>query len=190
MSAWYSKEELKCLGACGENVKIAKSVCLINPQNIYIASNIRIDSLCLISAEHKVLIGNHVHIGFAAFLSGGGAEIIIEDFCGISARVNVFTATDDYTKGYLTNPTIPDKYKKVKNGAVVLEKHAIIGCGSVIMPGCTIKTGASVGALCFVNKQIIPEYTVVSGNPLRIICKRDKDKLLEMERKFLQNEDP
>lgn len=189
MNYYYSTEELKFLGSCGDNVRIDKSVLFISPQNIHIGSNVRIDSWCFLSGSCGIKIGNNVHIAHSTHLAGSGAMITINDFCGISARVNIFTATDDYTEGYLTNPTIPDEYKKVKTGPVILEKHAIVGCGSVVMPGCIVKEGASVGALSFVNKNI-PAFTVVSGNPLRVVCKRNKERLLEMERKFLQNERP
>lgn len=184
----YTEDGMRLvLGSCGNNIKIDASVRIINPGNLYIGSNVRIDANCIIIAGKKITIGNNVHIAHASQLAGGGEEIIIEDFCGISARVNIFTATDDYSEGYLTNPTVPDEYKKVRTGKVILRKHAIIGCGSVIMPNCEIKAGASVGALSLVNKNI-PEYTVVSGNPLRVVCKRNKERLIEMERRYLNNE--
>ncbi len=188
MSEWYDEEQLRQLGSCGKNVKIDKSVRIINPYNVFLGSNVRIDAWCFISAWHGVHIGNNVHIALGTSLFGGGGKITIEDFCGLSAKVSLFTATDDYTEGYLTNPTIPDMYKKIKSGKIIMEKHSIVGCGSVVMPNTTIKTGASVGALSFVNKRVIPEYAVVSGNPLRVVCKRDKEKLLDMERRFLENE--
>jgi len=121
MNDILSKEELRLFGHCGENVRIDSSVRLIGPQNIYIGSNVRIDSWCFLAAGHKIVIGNNVHIANSTHLAGGGAEIYIADFCGISARVNIFTATDDYTDGWLTNPTIPDEYKNVKTGKVELQ---------------------------------------------------------------------
>lgn len=184
MSGWYSKEDLKKFASCGENVLIDESVKFLAPEKVNIGSNVRIDSWCLLSAFKGITIGDHVHIAASTHLIASGGPIEIHDFVGISARVNIFTGTDDYSEGHLTNPTIPDEYKKVKTGPVVLQKHVIVGCGSVIMPKCVLKTGSSVGALSFVNKSV-PEFTVVGGNPIRVICKRDKDKLMMMERKFL-----
>lgn len=183
MSGWLDKEQLKSLGSCGENVLIDESVKLLSPQNIHIGSNVRIDSWCLLSGFKGITIGNNVHIAASTHLIASGNSIVIEDFVGISARVNVFTATDDYSEGHLTNPTIPDEFKKVKTGPVKFERHVIVGCGSVVMPGCTLKIGSSVGALSFVNKTI-PEFKVVVGNPIKVIGKRNKEKLLEMEEKF------
>lgn len=183
----YSEKELEQLGSCGSNVIIDKSVKLINPKNIFIGSNVRIDSWCFLSAGKNITIGSNVHLAINVHLAGNGENITIDNFCGISARTNIFTATDDYTEGWLTNPTIPDKYKKVRAGPVVLKKHVIIGCSSVIMPNCTLQIGCAIGALSFVNKNI-PEYVVASGNPIRVICKRNKEKLLKMERSYLDNE--
>lgn len=189
MSEIYLKEELKKIGigSCGDNVNIDRSVKFIHPENIHIGSNVRIDAWCFLSAKKNIIIGNNVHLSINAQLAGNGDLIKINDFCGISSRVSIFTATDDYSEGWLTNPTIPEQFKKVKTGSVILEKHAIVGCGSVIMPNCILKIGCSVGALSFVNKSI-PEYTVVAGNPLRVICKRNKENLIKIERDFIKNE--
>ena len=83
----------------------------------------------------------------------------------------------------MTNPTIPEKFRKVRAGAVCVQKHGLIGCGSVIMPGVTIGLSASVGALSFVNKSV-PDFAIVSGNPVRLIGKRN-EKILLLEKEFL-----
>jgi len=181
----YSIDELQSLlGGVGVNVQIDRSVKFISPKNIYIGSNVRIDSWCFISGAAGVTIGNNVHIAHAAHLFGNGASIEIHDFCGISSRVSIFTSTDDYSEGWLTNPTIPNQYRKVKSAPVVFQKHVIVGCGSVVMPGCVLKTGASVGALSFVNKSV-PEYAIVSGNPIRLIGKRDQNRLQTLEKEYV-----
>ena len=84
----------------------------------------------------------------------------------------------------MTNPTIPDEFRNVTTAPVVLRKHALVGCGSVIMPGVTLGVGASVGALSFVNHSI-PDFLVVFGTPLRKVGVRSKE-LLAMETRFLE----
>jgi galactoside O-acetyltransferase len=185
MFDFYTKDDLKKLGGCGINVHIDSSVKIINPQNVYIGNNVRIDSFCFISAGNPICIGNNVHISLYTQLGAAGGQITLNDFSGISSRVSIFTTTDDYSQGWLTNPTVSDRFRKVKTGAVTLQKHVIIGCGSVVMPGVTLETGCSVGALSFVNKTV-PEFTIVAGNPMRLIGKRNKDRLLELERDFYE----
>ena len=57
-------------------------------------------------------------------------------------------------------------------GKVVIEDWAYIGAYSQIMPGVTIGEGALVAAGSVVTKSVAP-YTVVGGNPARLICTID-----------------
>jgi galactoside O-acetyltransferase len=180
----YTIDELqRMLGSVGDNVQIDRSVRFVSPKNIFVGSNVRIDAWCFISGAGGVQIGNNVHIAHAAHLLGNGARIEIEDFSGISSRVSIFTSTDDYSEGWLTNPTVPTQFRKVKSAPVLFQKHVIVGCGSVVMPGCVLKIGASVGALSFVNKSV-PEYSIVSGNPIRLLGRRDQQRLQTLEKEY------
>ena len=72
--------------------------------------------------------------------------------------------------------TVPDKYKKVKVGKVILEKHVIIGSSTVILPKVTLSEGASVGALSLV-KEDLDEWSVYSGNPVEKMGRRLRNPL-------------
>lgn len=169
----YSYEELQqLLGKVGSHVQIHRSVIFFNPKGIFIESHVRIDCFCLLSAGAEgIHIGSHIHLGASTHLFGSGGKIALDPFCNISSRVSLFTASDDYTEGYLTNPTIPMEYKKVSQAPIQISSHAIIGCGSVIMPGITIALGGAVGALSFVNEDV-PELAIVAGIPIRRIGTR------------------
>lgn len=54
-------------------------------------------------------------------------------------------------------------------GKIVVEDWAYIGAGAQIMPGVTISEGTLVAAGSVVTKTTAP-YTVVGGNPARVIC--------------------
>lgn len=184
-SDFLRPDELAAMGFAkvGEEVYIDRTALFFGPERIHIASNVRIDAHCIIQASSGgVRIGNYVH--FAAYASiGGAASVEIHDFCGLSRNVAIFSSNDDYSGGALTNPMVPAEFRQVTSAPVVLEKHVLIGCGSVIMPGVTIGTAAAVGALTFVNKNV-PPFTVVSGNPPRKIGLRDPS-ILEREQAFL-----
>ncbi len=68
-------------------------------------------------------------------------------------------------------------------GDTVIKSDAWIGMGATIMPGVTIGEGAVVAAGSMVVKDVLP-YTVVGGNPAKLIKQRFSDKeinlLLEM----------
>lgn len=186
----YTSAELDSIGfgSIGSNVTIHKTVQLFSPERILLGDNIRIDCFSLLSAgEEGIYIGSNVHLAASTFIFGSGAKVVLEDFAGLSSRVSIYTATDDYSEGYLTNPTVPEKYKKVTCGAVTLRRHAIVGAGAVIMPGVEVGLAASIGALSFVYKNV-EDFTIVFGTPARVIGKRS-DKILEMERRYLEERD-
>lgn len=54
------------------------------------------------------------------------------DFANISSRTIVYAAIDDFSGNALMGPTIPNQYKNVKTGKVILKKHVIIGAHSII----------------------------------------------------------
>ena len=170
----YLNLELKDSGLIfGENVNISNDVIFYNPQNIIIGNNVRIDSHCILIAgkDTKIIIGNNVHISAGCYFFGGGGNIIMEDYTGTSSRTAIYTASDDYTEGYMTNPTVDEKYKKIKSGDVVLKKHTIVGSGSTILPGVTLEFATSVGAHSLVNKSSKP-FDLLFGSPAKFIKKR------------------
>jgi dTDP-4-amino-4,6-dideoxy-D-glucose acyltransferase len=167
----------------GKNVQLSDRASIYGANKIRIGNNVRIDDYCVLSAGHGgISIGDYVHI--AAYTSLIGAETItIESFCNLSSRVSVYSNNDDYSGETLTNPTVPDVYKNVKMEKVHIGRHAIIGSGSVILPGVILEEGVAIGALSLVSKNC-SAFGVYAGNPLHKIKER-KRKLLELEKKLL-----
>jgi virginiamycin A acetyltransferase len=54
-----------------------------------------------------------------------------------------------------------------------------IGQNAVILPGVHIGDGAIIGANCVVGSNVAP-YTIVAGNPAKVIRKRFDDELIEL----------
>ena len=183
----YTAAELQALGVrFGRNVAVHRTVEFFGADRITLGSNVRIDCFCVITADEPVIIGSHVHLAAAVSIFGN-AGVEIGDFCGLSNRVSIFSASDDYADGFLTNPMIPDRFKRMRTGKVILQPHAIVGCGSVIMPGVTLERGVAVGALSFVNKSV-PEFLIVSGQPVRRVGLRQRERLDALEREFLASQ--
>ena len=165
-----SREDLQSIGfaAIGKNVQISERTSIYNAANITLGSNIRIDDFCVLSAgKGGIFIGNNVHIAVGCLLIGA-SRITLSDFSGLSSRVSVYSSSDDYSGASLTNPTIPNDYKHVKNADIFLGKHVIVGSGSVILPGITIEEGVAIGALSLVSKNC-KEFGIYTGNPARRI---------------------
>jgi galactoside O-acetyltransferase len=185
VSGFYSEEELKAFNfkSVGKNVKISRKSSLYGTERMSFGNHVRIDDFCLLSAgEGGITIGNYVHIAPYCSLAGKGA-IVMEDFSGLSSRIAVYSSSDDYSGASLTNPTVPDEFKKVQHGDVILKKHVIVGATSVILPGVTIGEGTAIGALSLVSKSIEP-FKIAIGNPIKVIKNRKQD-ILALEWKLL-----
>ena len=98
-----------------------------------------------IAAAHHIKIGNRVLIG---------ADSIIVD-----------------SNFHPINPT--DRYKQPRpaskpQDAVLIEDDVFIGAGCIILKGVTIGRGSVIGAHSVVS-QSIPEMSIASGNPAKVV---------------------
>lgn len=167
----------------GKNVAISDRASFYNCSQISIGDNVRIDDFCVISAGMSgIAIGNHVHIAVYASLIGAG-KISLSDFCNVSSRVAIYSSSDDFSGSSMTNPTIPSRFCNVFHADVLLQKHVIVGSGSVILPGVILEEGAAVGALSLV-KEDCQSFGIYAGSPAKLIGERKRD-LLELEKAFM-----
>lgn len=146
----------------GESVLISKKASIIDPINIEIGSNSRIDDFSILYGSIK--IGRNVHITPMCLVGAGKTKIQIDDFCTLAYGVKIFSQSDDYLDGHMTNSTINKKFKKINKKRVLLKKHCIIGTNSVIFPGCTLEEGTAVGAMSLINKNT-KSWSVYVGVP-------------------------
>lgn len=180
--AFFSQEQLKLMGfkSLGENVLISDKVSIYNHDLIEIGDNVRIDDFCVMSG--KVKIGRNVHIAVFCNVAGGEKGIVLDDFSGLAYACQVFTQSDDYSGRTLTNPTVPDSFKKETKAPVKICRHCIVGASSIIFPGVTLAEGTSVGAMTMVTKSTEP-WSVYFGIPAKKIKARRRD-LLELEKQY------
>jgi galactoside O-acetyltransferase len=181
----YSPEELQAIGFAylGKDVKLSRRASFYNPANISIGDYSRIDDFCVLSAgENGIFVGRYVHIAVYSALIGK-ANITLLDFCNLSARVSIYSSNDDYSGEYMTNPTVNERFTNVCHAPVLLNKHVIIGAGTIVLPGVVIGEGASVGALSLV-KEDCNEFTVYCGVPAKRMKERSRN-LLEQEKQFV-----
>jgi acetyltransferase-like isoleucine patch superfamily enzyme len=184
---FYDETQLRQFGfkQVGDDVRIARNCTIIGLHNISIGNHVRIDSNVVIAAASgELVIGSHIHIAAGCYLSSVGG-LVLHDFAGLSQGVKIYTATDDYSGETLTNPTVPKQFKNVQIAKVVLGKHVIVGAGAVILPGCEIGEGSSIGALSLVTKSLEP-WGVYFGTPAKRLKARSQ-KLLELEQQLRQS---
>jgi dTDP-4-amino-4,6-dideoxy-D-glucose acyltransferase len=175
---YLTQDQLGALGFnhLGEGVKISDKASIINPGNISIGNNSRIDDFCLLSAgDGGIEIGRNVHLACYTSLIGKG-RITLKDFCSISSKISFFSSSDDFSGNFMTNPTVSHKYTNVEHAPIVVGEHVIIGAHSVIMKGVDIGEGASIGALSMVIHNV-PGWCIYAGIPAKHISYKSRNLL-------------
>ena len=163
----------------GLDVTIWPLAKIISPEVISIGDSVIIDDFVFLMGGERTIIGSFVHIASFTSITGGG-ELIIDDYSGLSSGVRVFTGNDDYSGQWMTHPTVPGAYRKPLRSYVHIEKHAIIGANTVILPGVTVGEGVAIGANSLIKKDC-EAWTVYAGTPARPLKVRPREKILELE---------
>ncbi|MBV8658143.1 MAG: acyltransferase [Burkholderiales bacterium] len=182
----YTREELEGLGlgGFGEDVRISRRASFYGASRIVLGDHVRIDDFCVLSAgEGGIEIGSYIHIAVYSSLIGAG-RILVQDFANISSRVSIYSSSDDYSGETMTNPLVPDEYKRVDHAPVVIGRHVIVGSGSIVLPGVTLHEGVAIGALSLVNRSCNP-FGVYAGTPAKWIKARSSG-LLSLEEELLK----
>lgn len=183
---YFSEDELKEFGfrSVGKNVLIAKNCTIIGLENISIGNNVRIDGFSTITAAQSgyVDIGSYVHIGgYCAIFAGAG--VVMKDFSGLSQGVKIYSTSDDYSGSVMTNPTVPVEYTGVIRKAVSVEKHAIVGSQTIIMPGVVVAEGCAVGANSLITKDT-ESWSIYFGSPAKKLKSRKKN-IIDLENQLI-----
>ncbi len=174
--SFYTQNELEELGfkKIGKNVKVSRKASVYGAERITIGDNSRIDDFAVLSAgEGCIKIGRNVHVAVFTSLIGAGS-ISLGDFSNISSRVGIYSSSDDYSGAFMTNPTIPAEFTNVDSRDVIINKHCIVGAGSIILPGVILQEGVAIGAMSLVLKSC-EAWTIYSGTPIKRLKEREKN---------------
>ena len=180
LSNLYTKLISKNFAKFGKNSIIKPILNTCNTQYIEIGDNVNIGSFSWVSVStdfggHKteskrsirLKIGNNTDIGNNAFIVANnnveiGNNVITAPYIYISDHIHDFS---DITKNLREQPL-------TQGGHVKIGDNVFLGIKCSIMPNVTIGEHSVVGANAVVTKDV-PAYSVVVGNPARIIKKYD-----------------
>lgn len=141
----------------GQNVKIYD---FVNLYGCEIGDNTKIGTFVEIQKGAKV--GMNCKISSHTFICEG---VTIEDEVFVGHHV-VFI-NDTYPRAINEQGTLQTE-ADWKVEPTWVKRRASIGSGAVILPNITVGEGALVGAGSVVTRDV-PPYTVVAGNPARVI---------------------
>lgn len=174
--------DLKDIKSCGKNVIIGKTVRIRYPELVEIGDNVIIDDFTYISTALKLHSNTHISSG-CKIIGGKDAFVEMKPFSTLAPNVVLSAGSDDYLSGIAT-PMVPMKYKaKAIIGKIILNKHCIVGAGSVVLPNVTFEEGACLGALSLANISL-DEYVLYAGIPAKPIKNRKKEEIIQLENEF------
>ena len=118
-----------------------------------------------------------------------GDKLIIGKFCALATGVKfIMNGANHKISGFSTYPfqifgngwekVTPELDELPNKGNIVISNDVWIGYEAIIMPGVEIGDGAIIASKSVVTKDVSP-YTVVGGNPAKVIKKRFADEVIE-----------
>ena len=124
-------------------------------------NNVDIGRRCKLSPN--ISIGNNSGIGDNSYIQG---EVIIGNDVMMAPNVAIIAVNHNYDR-----IDIPMNKQGKKEKPINICDDVWLGYGSKILSGVTVNKGAIVGAGSVVTKDV-PEYSIVGGNPARVIKMR------------------
>jgi acetyltransferase-like isoleucine patch superfamily enzyme len=157
---------------CGINFNIGKGVTILNPQCITIGNNVGIGNYasflpCIyyadIKYDPKIIIGDNVWIGIRnSFATINKVQI------GNNVLFAGFVHITDHSHGYENIDKPINGQPLIYKGPVIIEDDCWLGFSSEILSGVHIGRHSIVAARAVVTKDV-PPYSIVAGNPAKIV---------------------
>ena len=157
----------------GHDVMMHERVTLVGIENISIGSHVRIDPDVILLATGPLTIGCYTHIATGVFITAR-AGFEMKNFANIAHGARIYTINDDYSGEHLMGPTIPAELLNLQPGAVLMQEHATVGAGAIVLPGVTLAEGSVLGALSLIGRSTEP-WMIYGGVPAKPIKERRRD---------------
>lgn len=178
----YKYKKFEKYAEIGENLNICiRSNCTAEESgHIRIGNNCEIYGTLQSVAQGEIVIGDHTAI-YERSIIGSVNSVRIGSCVIISNQVHIYDNNN--------HPTSPAARKKMclegfhtdawrwvhsESKPIVIEDNVWIGENSTILKGVTIGKGSVVGCCSVVTKDV-PPYSIVAGNPARVVKELTND---------------
>lgn len=178
----YKKfEKYACLGE-GLNICSRANCSADKPGLINVGNNCRVYGALQSMGEGKITIGDHTCI-YERTIIGSVDSITIGNCVIISNQVHIYDNNNHPTSPSVRHQMCLNgfegeawRWTHSKSAPIVIEDDVWVCENATILKGVTIGRGSIVACGAVVTKNV-PPYTVVAGNPARVvkeICDEDK----------------
>lgn len=162
--------KVKSIGGFRSNnvIKIDKSCkfiqLILTGDNNYISFGKNIYGYYIINGSNsKLIVNDGVHSNGTQFNLFGETEVIIGENCLFSWNVNIFPCDGHRIFDKNTGKPLSVKSK------LVIGNHCWIAHGCIITKNGSLPDNTIVGAGSVVSKKFEKEYTVIAGNPAKVV---------------------
>lgn len=158
------------LGMLGKNSYLINPKVCLHPEKIFLYDNAGVlaGASFIISEKH-------------------GGSFIMKEQSGASQNLTVITGLHGYKVGEWSRDCVLSREFDVDKD-VVVEEDVRIGANVTLLPGVSVGRGSIIGACSVVTKNV-PPYSIVAGNPARVLrYKFTKEEIVEHEKALYPEE--
>jgi virginiamycin A acetyltransferase len=155
------------------NITALQEGCRISEARIY--GDVKLGRFVSITGPGTIVKSLKESISIGSFTSIG-QNVCIVDFNHCFSRVS---------SSFINYNLFDDDFESdiISKGPTVIQEDVWVGSNSVILPGVIIGRGSIIGGGSIVNKNV-PSYSVVAGNPAKVIKMRFSDEQIEFLEKL------
>ena len=149
---------------------------------LYLMTGGRIGKDCWLEPPFNCDYGSNITMGHGVYMN---FNCVVLDVCKVEIGNGVFFAPNVqlFCAAHPLNPLV--RARGIEFGQPIkIGNNVWIGGGAMICPGVTIGDGVTIGAGSVVTKNV-PPYTIVAGNPAKIIRVLNKEECEREDREFL-----
>jgi len=136
------------------------------PRMKRVGTNFRVMAGCRFRSVEQLEVGDNVNIGFDNFLQARGG-LQIGNNVSLAPGVKIWSTNHDYD-----DPDTPVEEQGHTHKPVVIGDNVFIAANAFILPGTNLGEGCIVSAGSVVGGKAYRPYSILAGNPARVIGQR------------------